>query len=187
MKLITGLGNPGEKYHNTRHNLGFRFLDSLRERFLYQNNISCTDWEKEDMFNSELSFLKEESRIIAILQKPLTYMNRSGDAVSKIVKKYDIEDVEQNFILVHDDLDLDLGRFKIQVGKSPLGHNGVRNVEERLKTNEFKRVRIGIENRGGIDIPGEDYVLMKFLKSEEEIVNEVIQDAIGGILADILM
>jgi peptidyl-tRNA hydrolase, PTH1 family len=187
MKLIVGLGNPGEKYHNTRHNAGFLFLDALREKFLWQKDYDITDWNKEKLFNSELSFLKQGSRIVAILQKPLTYMNRSGDVVAKITKKFDIEEIREDLILVHDDLDLPLGKFKIQVGKAPLGHNGVRNVEERLGTTQFKRIRIGVENRGGMDIAGEDYVLLKFLKSEREIVDEVIQEAISGILSDILI
>lgn len=187
MKLIVGLGNPGEKYVNSRHNVGFRFLDALREKFLYYNGIYCTDWQKEDTFNSNLSFLKEGSKVIAILQKPLTYMNRSGDAVVKIARKYEISNIEEDLILIHDDLDLDLGKFKIQTGKSPVGHNGVNNIEEKLKTTKFKRVRIGIENRGELNTPGEDYVLLNFLKSEKIIVDEVIQDAIEGVLADILM
>ena len=187
MKLIVGLGNPGEKYHNTRHNVGFLFLDALREKFLWQNDYDITDWDKQKIFNSELCFLKQGSRVVAMLQKPLTYMNRSGDVVTKIVEKFDVEDIKEDLILVHDDLDLPLGKFKIQVGKSPLGHNGVRSVEESLGTTDFKRIRIGVENRGGMDISGEDYVLMKFLKTEKEIINEVMQDAVKGILSDILM
>lgn len=187
MKLITGLGNPGEKYSETRHNVGFLFLDTLREKFLYQRDISATDWKKEKTFSSEICFLKEGSKVLAMLQKPMTYMNRSGEAVSKIIRKYEIGDLSDDFILIHDDLDIPLGKFKIQTGKSPFGHNGVKSVEDRLKSNEFKRVRIGIESRDNTNIPGEDYVLMKFTSSEREIVDEVIQDAIRGILADILI
>jgi PTH1 family peptidyl-tRNA hydrolase len=187
MKLITGLGNPEKKYLQTRHNAGFLFLDALREKFLYQKEISITEWEKDDMFNSELCFLKSGSKIIAILQKPLTYMNKSGEAVAKIIKKFEIGDIDKTLILIHDDLDLPLGKFKIQVGKSPLGHNGVKDVEQSVGTAVFKRVRIGVEARENKNIPGEDYVLMKFSKEEKEIIDEVIQDAIQGILADILM
>jgi len=187
MKLITGLGNPGEKYSETRHNVGFLFLDTLREKFLYQRDISATDWKKEKAFSSEICFLKEGSKVLAMLQKPLTYMNRSGEAVSKIIRKYEIGNLSDDFILVHDDLDIPLGKFKIQKGKSPFGHNGVRSVEERLKENEFKRVRIGIEGRDNMNIPGEDYVLMRFTSSEKEILDEVVQDAVRGILADILI
>ncbi len=187
MKLITGLGNPGEKYSNTRHNVGFLFLDVLREMFLYQKDISATEWEQEKIFSSQLALLKEGSRVIAIMQKPLTYMNRSGDAVSKLIKKYEIVDLADNFILVHDDLDIPLGKFKIQRGKSPLGHNGVKSVEDKIGMADFKRVRIGIEARENKNIPGEDYVLTKFTKDEQIIIDEVIQEAIKGILADILI
>ena len=187
MKLITGLGNPEKKYLQTRHNAGFLFLDALREKFLYQKDIYATDWYKEDMFVSELCLLKRGSSIVAVLQKPLTYMNKSGDAVSKIIKKYEIGDLKNNFILIHDDLDIKLGNFKIQSGKSPLGHNGVKSVEERLKNVDFKRVRIGVEARDDKNIPGEDYVLMKFSKEERNILDEVIEDSIRGILADILL
>jgi PTH1 family peptidyl-tRNA hydrolase len=187
MKLITGLGNPGEKYSNTRHNVGFLFLDALREMFLYQKDISATDWKKEKIFSSELAFLKEGSRVIATMQKPSTYMNRSGEAVAKLIKKYEIVDLADNFILVHDDLDIPLGKFKIQRGKSPLGHNGVKSVEDRVGLVDFKRVRIGVEARENRNIPGEDYVLTKFSKDEREIIDEVIQEAIKGVLADILI
>jgi len=187
MKLITGLGNPGDKYLETRHNVGFLFLDALREKFLYRKEISTTEWKKEDMFSSEISFLKEGARIVAMLQKPLTFMNKSGEAVSKVVKKYEVDDLRENFILVHDDLDIPLGKFKIQCGKSPLGHNGVKSVEDRLGITDFKRVRIGVEARENKNIPGEDYVLGKFTEAERDIIDEVIEDAIKGVLADILI
>jgi PTH1 family peptidyl-tRNA hydrolase len=187
MKLIVGLGNPEEKYLQTRHNVGFLFVDSLREKFLYQRDIYATDWKEEDTFNSQMCFLKEGSRIVAILLKPLTYMNKSGDAVRKVIKKFDVESISDDLILVHDDLDIGIGDFKIQVGKSPLGHNGVKSVEDGVGTVDFKRVRIGIEGREENSVPGEDYVLMKFTKEEKETIEEVIQDAIRGVLADILI
>lgn len=187
MKLIVGLGNPGEKYSESRHNVGFLFLDKLREKFLWQKGYDITEWNKQKVFNSELCFLKQGSRVLAMLQKPLTYMNRSGDAVERVVKKFDIENIEEDLILVHDDLDLPLGKFKIQKGKSPLGHKGVRSIEEKLHTANFKRVRVGIENREGMGIVGEDYVLMKFSKEEKEVLEEIIQESIAGILSEILM
>lgn len=186
MKLITGLGNPDEKYLETRHNVGFLFLDILREKFNYEKDISPTDWKKEDMFFSEISFLKKGTKVLAMLQKPQTYMNRSGEAVAKVVDKYEVGDLNRDFLLIHDDLDIPLGRFKIQMGKSPIGHNGVKNVEERLGTVDFKRVRIGVDARENANIPGEDYVLSKFDEYEKEIIDEVIQDAIKEILGDTL-
>ena len=186
MKLITGLGNPGTKYKKTRHNTGFVFLDALREEFLFQKEYTVTEWEEEKTFMSELSFVKKGSKIIAILQKPLTYMNNSGQAVAKIVKKYDIQ-TQEDFILVHDDLDLDFGKYKLQYGKAPQGHNGVKDVEERLKTKDFSRLRIGIESRISKCIPGEDFVLMKFTEDEQMVLNEVIEDSVTALLPEILL
>lgn len=187
MNIIVGLGNPGKQYINTKHNAGFIFLDALREKFLYQKGIYVTDWRLEDTFQSEISFLKEGTKIVAVFVKPQTFMNNSGDAVAKIVKKLEIEELNENMILVHDDLDIPLGEYKIQRGKAPSGHNGVNSVEDRLGTNNFKRVRIGIENRENKNIPGEDYVLTKFSKEEKIIVEETIQKAIQGILFDIIL
>ena len=187
MKLITGLGNPGKKYQKSRHNVGFLVLDRLRERFLFQKNYSVTDWEEEKTFMSEMAFLKQGSRVIAILQKPLTYMNNSGQAVSKVVKKYDIEKLEENFILIHDDLDIPFGKYKIQKSKSPKGHNGVADVEKILQTTKFQRVRVGIESRIEKNIPGEDFVLMNFTKDEQIVLDEVIDDVVNTILPEILL
>jgi PTH1 family peptidyl-tRNA hydrolase len=187
MKLITGLGNPGKKYQKSRHNVGFLVLDRLRERFLFQKNYNVTDWEEEKTFMSEMAFLKQGSRVIAILQKPLTYMNNSGQAVSKVVKKYDIEKLEENFILIHDDLDIPFGKYKIQKSKSPKGHNGVADVESLLQTTKFQRVRVGIESRIEKNIPGEDFVLMNFTKDEQIVLDEVIDDVVNTILPEILL
>ena len=187
MKLITGLGNPGEKYQKSRHNVGFLVVERLRERFLFQKNFTVTDWEEESTFMSELAFLKQGSKVLVIFQKPLTFMNNSGQAVSKVVKKYGIENLEKNFILLHDDLDISLGKYKIQKTKSPKGHNGVKDVEDMLKTNKFQRVRIGIESRLDKNIPGDEYVLKKFSKDEQIILGEVIEDVVNTILAEILL
>ena len=187
MKLITALGNPGKKYQTTRHNTGFLLIDLLREKFLFQTNLTVTEWEEEKTFMSELSFLKKGSQIIAVFQKPMTYMNNSGIAVAKIVKKYGIENLQENFLLLHDDLDLKLGNYKIQQGKAPQGHNGVKDVEGCLKTTQFKRVRVGIESRSDKNIPGEDFVLMKFTQDERMILNEVMEDIVKVLLPEILL
>lgn len=185
MKLITGLGNPGKEYENTRHNAGFLFADALREKFLYQNTLIATDWRMENTFQSEIAFIKNGSKIVAILQKPQTFMNNSGIAVEKLMKKFDI--MTEDLTLVHDELDIKLGDFKIQFGKSPLGHNGVLSVESALKTKEFRRVRLGVDNREEKNIPGMDYVLGKFKKEERELFDEEIESAIQGILSDIIL
>lgn len=188
MKLIVGLGNPGKKYQYTRHNVGFLFLDALREKFLYRDGVNVSDWEDNDMFNSSMCVIREGSRIVAILQKPLTFMNNSGDAVAKVIRKYNIDDLGKNLILVHDDLDLKFGKYKIQVGKSPKGHNGVNNVLLRLGgKQDFETLRIGIDDREPNNkISGEDFVLMKFTKDEMDILDEVIATAVSSLLPEIL-
>lgn len=186
MKLIVGLGNPGKEYLNTRHNVGFLFLDALKDKFLYQKDIYATEWRKEDMFQSEISFIKRNSTIVSVLVKPLSFMNNSGDSVKKIIKKLEIDNINENIILIHDDLDIMLGEFKIQIGKSPNGHNGVKSIEDRIGIIDFKRIRIGIENRNGRNITGEEYVLTKFSKEERVILDETVQKAIQEILLDII-
>jgi PTH1 family peptidyl-tRNA hydrolase len=106
-------------------------------------------------------------------------MNNAGEAVKKVFDKYDIEE----FVLFHDDLDIRLGDYKIQKGKSPKGHNGVKSVEKKLGTKDFWRVRLGVDNRPeGSKIPGEEYVLEKFEKDEKEILKGVCVEACEELL-----
>ena len=152
MKLIVGLGNPGEEYKKTRHNVGFMFVDRLagKESFSFDK--------------------KREAEVLGvrnfILVKPQTFMNDSGRAVRKIVDFYKlgIEDV----VVVHDDLDIAFGEYKIQKEKGPKIHNGVVSVEQCLGRTDFFRVRIGIDNRQpGVNYgTGADYVLSSLSKQE---------------------
>ncbi len=175
MFLITGLGNPGSEYERTPHNAGFLFVEMLRE-YLKRKGFEVSDWENEQrMFSSEISRVRSNGEILGILQRPLTFMNKSGIAVKSVYSKFDIT----KFVLAHDDLDILLGKYKIQDEKSPKGHNGVKSVEESLGTTDFTRVRIGIENRQeDIDIPGEQYVLMRYSDKEVEDLQFAVQDAV---------
>ncbi len=158
MFLIVGLGNPEKKYDLTRHNLGFRVLDLLG---------SADNWE--DKYQSQ--FLKLDDVILA---KPLTFMNRSGEAVQEIMKFYPAAEL----IVIHDDLDFPLGAIKIQKNSSAAGHNGVRSIIEALGKQDFIRIRLGIDNpeiRGAV--PGEDFVLQKFTAQEDPLVKEVLEKA----------
>lgn len=173
MFLITGLGNPGKEYEYTPHNAGFIFIDQLKETL--SNKIQVTDWTDESrVLLSEISRVKIDGETVGILQKPLTYMNLSGNAVKKIMDKFNI----QQYILIHDDLDIKLGTYKIQEDKSPKGHNGIKSIEQALGYTNFLRVRIGVENRNNRNIPGEEYVLQKYSKEEYQLLLETIQDAI---------
>ena len=148
MKLIIGLGNPGEKYKNTRHNAGFLVADALQKIKLPSG---------------------------AIVRKSDVFMNDSGSFVKKLISKYPSIPVSSIYV-VHDDLDIPLGSYKIQLGTGPKDHNGVNSVETELGTKDFWRVRIGIENREPDDgIQGEDYVLQDFTEEEKKILDGVIE------------
>lgn len=182
MFLITGLGNPGFEYEKTPHNAGFLFVDAFME-YLRAKGYEVSDWENEErMFNSEISMVRSNGELIGMIQKPLTFMNRSGVAVKSIYSKFDIT----QFVLAHDDLDILLGKYKIQNDKAPKGHNGVKSVEDSLGTTDFVRVRIGIENRQeDIDIPGEQYVLMRYSDKEIEDLKFAIQDSIEELISSL--
>lgn len=159
-KLIVGLGNIGKEYEKTRHNAGFMFLDEL---------VGKENFKEEPKFKAEL-FKSAEGQIFA---KPTTLMNMSGDSVRSIKDFYKINDSE--IIIIYDDLDLELGKFKVQFAKSPKAHNGVLSVENKLGTTHFWRIRIGIDNRSSElrhKIEGFDYVLGRFLEEELVLLNE---------------
>ncbi|MDP4000764.1 MAG: aminoacyl-tRNA hydrolase [bacterium] len=158
MIIIAGLGNPDKKYEHTRHNLGFRVLDLV---------AGGAEWE--DKYDSKLIKLKD-----VLLVKPQSFMNNSGKALKQIFKFYP----DSELIVIHDDLDFPLGSLKIMKNISSAGHNGVQNIIDELSTQDFIRIRLGIDNpetRG--QIPGEDYVLQKFTEKEEKLVTEVIDNA----------
>ncbi|MCK5044522.1 aminoacyl-tRNA hydrolase [Candidatus Parcubacteria bacterium] len=163
MILIAALGNPGDKFEKTRHNLGFRIINAFREK------NSFFDFKLEKKFNSLVSegFLDEEKIVLA---KPQTFMNSSGQAIRKLVSYYNIP--LANLWIVHDDLDLPLGKIKIASDRGPAGHNGVKSIINELKTENFLRFRIGIASK--LVCNAEDFVLKKFSKEEEKIVGETL-------------
>lgn len=182
MFLITGLGNIGKQYENTPHNAGFMYINTLRDILSEDSKLQVSDWEDEKrMFLSDICKIKRDGGLIGMLQKPLTYMNSSGSAVALLKKKFHFDE----YILIHDDLDIPLGEFKIQLGKSPKGHKGVLSVESVLGT-QFNRVRIGIENRGGRVIPGDEYVLIPYSKKELAILSSVIEESVSLLIKEYL-
>lgn len=150
MKLIVGLGNPGKNFDNTRHNVGFMILDYY---------ISDKKWKKR--FDSLYYELKNKEENIIFI-KPLTYMNLSGDSVKKFVDYYKID--MNDLLIIHDDLDLNLGKYKLKRESGSGGHNGINSIIESLRTNKFNRLKIGISNDKFIDAI--DYVIKKFSKEE---------------------
>lgn len=161
MHAIIGLGNPGKQYEKTRHNAGFIILDMLAD---FQN------WEPfrlEKKFESEIDEETIRGKKI-IFAKPQTFMNRSGEAVKKIVDFYKIP--LGGIVLIHDDLDIPLGQFKISSDASAAGHNGVQDIFNKLGTQKVKRIRVGIEGsekKKERIMSGSDFVLQNF--SEEEL------------------
>lgn len=170
MKLVVGLGNPGEKYEKTRHNVGFMAVDKL---------VGDKTWAKSKGAPLEYVFMKIGTQEIEVI-KPLTFMNNSGEAVVGPFRKHK-EITTQDLYVIHDDLDIALGEYKIQFGRGPQLHYGVESVEKHLKTKDFWRVRIGVENRqvrGNRGIPGEKYSLMNFGSEEHKIIEQVLQKVV---------
>ncbi len=164
MKLIVGLGNPGKEYENTRHNAGFKFIDKFAE----SKNIEFT---KEKFKGLYCEFIQNDEKII--LLKPQKYMNLSGEVVNDFCKFYKIE--PKDILIICDDLDTPLGKIKLKYKGSPAGHNGLKNIENHLKTNQYKRIKIGISKVGTNDKI--DYVIGKMPKDELNKLNQITDEA----------
>jgi PTH1 family peptidyl-tRNA hydrolase len=158
MYLIVGLGNPGPQYELTRHNVGFRVLDTL---------VGEAEWENK----YDAQFLKLGDVILA---KPQLFMNLSGQSVAQILKFYPTAQL----VVIQDELDFPLGSMKVMKGSGAAGHNGVQSIIDEIGTKDFIRIRIGINNpETKADVPGDAYVLQKFTDKEEEILKEVLDKA----------
>jgi peptidyl-tRNA hydrolase, PTH1 family len=178
MKIIVGLGNPGDQYEGTRHNVGFMAVDELALR-------QGLAWGKDKRSNSQVA--KGEG---FLLVKPLSFMNRSGQSVRSVLDYYKLiprkmglftakdADLSEILTVIHDDLDIDLGKYKVAAGSSSAGHNGVSSVIEHLKTKNFTRARIGINTDLRKQVPAEKFVLDRFSKEEMEAVNYAINGAL---------
>ncbi len=163
MKIIFGLGNPGDKYRDTRHNIGFFFADKLRELWNFP------EFEMNKKFNAEIS--KGDDMLLA---KPQTFMNLSGAAVRSILDFYKL--TPDDIIVIHDDLDISVGSYKISKNASSAGHNGIDSIIEKIGTQDFTRIRIGVEMEAGRQarqIPGEDFVLQKFTEEEIKKITDI--------------
>jgi len=176
MKIIIGLGNPGEKYKNTRHNVGFRIIDELREK----ESFSAFKLQKESKALVCEGSLNNKGIALA---KPMTFMNTSGSSAKNLIgyynMKYKTED--ESILIIHDDIDLPLGKMKINTGKNSAGHKGVESIIKELKTKDFIRIRIGVQPKSGKPKSVENFVLKNFTKDEEIILNEVAENTIEAI------
>lgn len=170
MKMIVGLGNPGMKYERTRHNVGFMVVDELSYRYqlpwkkVKQNGMVATG-----MIGSEK----------VLLVKPLTFMNESGLCVGPLMDYYDI--AVEDLIVIYDDLDLPVGKIRLRTKGSAGGHNGMKSIIQHLKTEEFNRIRVGVDRpRNGEVI---HHVLGEFSKAEQPIIIEAIQTSADAVEA----
>lgn len=173
MKIIIGLGNPKNKYKNTRHNTGFIALDALAKKL----NLNFSFAKK---FNSEIAQtnLKDEKTLLA---KPQTFMNNTGLAVQSLVSFYKI-DPKKDLTIIYDDIDLPLGEIRT-TGQSAGGHNGMQSIIQSLNTNEINRFRIGILNLPKEQIQDTaNYVLGNFTKKEQEKIQKAINKVIQNII-----
>lgn len=183
MKLIVGLGNPGEKYQYNRHNVGFMIVERLLDKIINNQitnskQILNSKFQLNKRFNAEVFQLEH-----SLLAKPQTFMNDSGKAVGAICRFYKVK--YEDLYVLHDDLDITLGNYKIQFGKGPQVHNGLQSIEEKLGTDQFWNVRVGVENRavrGNKGIPGVEYSLQNFAPQEKLIIEGVGEKVTNDLL-----
>ena len=164
MKLIVGLGNPGKEYYNTRHNVGFSFLDSYLEYLKLDVNWS----EKFEGLCFQTNVMGEK----VIFLKPSTYMNLSGNSVRKCMDYYHI--AIDDLLVISDDLDLLLGNYKLKLSGSSGGHNGLKSIESCLGSFSYKRLKIGISNNKELDT--KDYVLGSFSNKDKDVLLSLFRE-----------
>jgi len=160
IRLITGLGNPGEKYERTRHNAGYWWVDAIADR-------KRASWKRETKFSGWTTRVEEGGREFFLL-KPATYMNESGRSVSALMRFFKIEPGE--LLVVHDELDLPPGAVKLKRGGGTGGHNGLEDIVDALGTKDFWRLRVGIGHPGHKDLVA-DYVLDRARRTEQEAID----------------
>ena len=176
--LVVGLGNPGERYAHTRHNVGADAVELLAER--HGERLKA-----DSKCSSRLARLRiDGSTVVAAV--PMTWMNESGRAVSQLLRRYSVEEWSA-VVVVHDELDLPQGRVKVKVGGGLAGHNGLRSLEQHLHTRDFVRVRIGVGKPPGGSERGADWVLSKVsgsTRTELAVAAAEAADAVESIVAD---
>ncbi len=172
MKLIIGLGNPGEEYAKNRHNAGFMFVDFFAQT--YDSHAQKDQFSLDKKINSLTCEINHEVLGRVLLLKPQTFMNNSGESVRKAMDYYKIQ--ADNMFIAHDDLDIHFGEFKIQNGVGPKVHNGINSIEQNIARQDFTRIRIGIDNRDGNEfrVDGKSYVLDNFTMNEASQLHSAI-------------
>ena len=173
MFVIVGLGNPGKKYEKTRHNMGFLAIDKLAEK----HDIKVNKLKHKALTGDGFIFGQK-----ALLVKPQTYMNLSGESVREIISYYDID--LEDLIVIYDDFDLETGTIRIRKKGSAGSHNGMKSIIGQIQSKDFPRIRIGIGKSGG-GAEWKDFVLGKTSKQDEKLIEDAVDraaDAVGCIL-----
>ncbi|MFQ8602319.1 MAG: aminoacyl-tRNA hydrolase [Anaerovoracaceae bacterium] len=168
MFVIAGLGNPGKKYENTRHNMGFLTIDKLAEK----NNIKVNKIKHKALVGDGII-----SGQRVLLVKPQTYMNLSGESLREVVSYYNIN--LENMLVIYDDFDLEAGTLRIRKKGSAGSHNGMKSIIAQLKSQEFPRIRVGIGKSGGLD--WKDFVIGKMGKQERAVVFGAVEKAADAV------
>lgn len=169
MNLIVGLGNPGKEYENTRHSLGFMVVNSLADEAF------TATWRYSKKFKADICHTFIDGQDVYLL-KPQTYMNKSGESVREIVGFLDIP-LERIWV-IHDDLDLEAGLVRIRKEGSSGGHNGVQSIINNIGSERFPRFKIGIKTERGEVVPAEKFVLEKFSKDEQTLMQEAVEKTV---------
>lgn len=170
MIFIVGLGNPGKKYEKTRHNLGFMVLDALLKKL---TSVKASVWQEDKKFNSQIAKVGDE----LILAKPRSFMNASGEVVLKLMNFYKIPPF--GLYLIHDDVDLPLGKIKIAIDRGSAGHKGVESVMQHVGGKNFVRIRVGVGKNRKINT--DRFVLTPFVLWEEGRLRRVIKKAVEAV------
>jgi peptidyl-tRNA hydrolase, PTH1 family len=198
MIIVAGLGNPGDKFERTRHNAGFMVLDEIVKAWTIESGslngkgkARRVEFRPRNRFNAEIAELvlrrdpdqDQDERVILV--KPLTFMNKSGEAVKRVVDFYKVENYNESLFVVHDELAFLLGDMYISQNKSAGGHNGVQSVIDHLGTQDFIRFRLGVQ-AGECDIStgakAKDYLLSNFSKGDGEIIKPALKHTAEAIL-----
>ena len=169
MKLIVGLGNPGKEYAGTRHNCGFMVIDRLASKL----NVDV-DQNKFKGLYAKVKYHGED----IILLKPQTYMNLSGESVNAVMNFFKID--KEDLLVIYDDLDMPVGKLRLRKTGSAGGHNGIKNIIAHLNSQDFKRIRVGIDRHKYMNVA--DYVLSRFSKVESEAIEQGIENASNAVL-----
>ena len=169
MKLIVGLGNPGKEYAGTRHNCGFMVIDRLASKL----NVDV-DQNKFKGLYAKVKYHGED----IILLKPQTYMNLSGESVNAVMNFFKID--KEDLLVIYDDLDMPVGKLRLRKTGSAGGHNGIKNIIAHLNSQDFKRIRVGIDRHKYMNVA--DYVLSRFSKVESEAIEQGIENAANAVL-----